>query len=395
VVAEAAVWLLRPELSIKPASVPASRYFSPQELDRARDFASGQRLLGLGSLALQGIVLVAAVVRPPRRAMRLAERATGGAEVAAGALVGAGLVVAVELAPLPLQAIARQRALDVGLATQSWESWAADVAKTLGIGVAFGAAGAAIFLALMRRFPRRWWIGGTAAVLTIEILLVWLGPVVLAPLFNRYSKLPEGRTRSAVLSLARDAHIDVGDVFLVDASRRTTGANAFVTGLGPTKRVVLYDTLVERFPPAEQRLVIAHEFGHVKHRDVPRGMLWVAIVAPAGMYTVMLLTRRWSTKAGAVPGMPASLPAFALALAIVVFGGNVISNQLSRRIEANADAFALELTHEPNEFIAMQRRLALVNLTDPDPPRMLRWVFGTHPSTMERIGAGLAFEREH
>jgi Zn-dependent protease with chaperone function len=393
IVAEAAVWLLRPDVAIEPASVPEARYFTASELERADDFAGGQRLLGLGSIAVQGIVLVVAVARPPRRAVRLAERATGGRALMTGALVGAGLVAAIELAPLPLQAIARQRAVDVGLSTQSWDSWALDVVKSLAVGLTLAAAGAALFLALMRRFPRRWWLSAAAAAVAIEVLFVWLAPVVLAPIFNRYSKLPPGPTRTDVFALARRAGIDVGDVLVVDASRRTRAANAYVTGLGPTKRVVLYDTLIARFTPAQTRLVVAHELGHVKHRDVLRGMLWVALVAPAGMYVVMGLTRRWSPRAGVAPGAPASLPAFALALALVTFGGTVISNQLSRRVEANADAFALELTREPDQFIRMQKRLAVVNLADPSPPRVIRRVFGTHPATIERIGMAAAFER--
>jgi STE24 endopeptidase len=393
-IAEAAVWLLRPDEPIEPVPVSESDYFSAAELDRARDYASGQRLLGLGVLAVQGAVLVLAVARPPRRAVALAERSARGHELVAGALVGAGLVAAVELAPLPLRALARQRSLDAGLATQSWEGWAWDVAKGLGIGMVLAGAAAALFLAMMRRYGRRWWLAGAGAVVAIEVLLVWLGPVVLAPLFNRYSELPPGRTRSDVVALAREADVDVGDVFVVDASRRTRGANAFVTGLGHTKRVVLYDTLIERFTPEQVRLVVAHELGHVHNHDLRRGMLWVAIAAPAGMYLVMRLTTRWSTRAGTAPGSAASLPAFALALAIVSFGGMVISNQLSRSIEARADAFSLELTREPRQFIEMEKRLSVVNLSDPDPPAALRWLFGTHPSPIERIGAGVAFERE-
>ena len=391
--AEGAVWLLRPEQSFEPASVSESQFFSAAELERARDYASGQRVLALGALAVQASVLVLLVARPPRRAIALAERTARGRNLAAGALVGGGLVAVVELAPLPLRAIARQRALDVGLATQSWEGWALDVTKGIGIGVVFAAAGAALFLALMRRFPRRWWLGGAAAVVAIEVLLVWLGPVVLAPLFNRYSELPEGRTRSDVVALAREADVDVGEVFVVDASRRTRGANAFVTGLGHTKRVVLYDTLIERFTPEQVRLVVAHELAHVHNRDLLRGMLWVALAAPGGMYLVMLLTKRWAARAGAASGTPGTLPALALALALVTFAGTVVSNQLSRRVEAEGDAFSLELTGEPRQFIAMERRLAQVNLSDPDPPAALRLLFGTHPSTIERIGAGVAFER--
>jgi STE24 endopeptidase len=392
--AQAAVWLLRPKRAIEPAPVPESRYFTEAELERARVFARGQRLIGLGATALEGTVLVVLVVRPPQRGVGLAERATRGRPLAASALVGAALIVVVEVVQLPLRAIARQRAIDVGLATQPWRGWAADTTKGLAIGAGFAAAGAALFASLVRRFPRLWWLAVAGAVPVIEMLFAWLAPVVLAPIFNRFSELPQGQTREHVLALAEQAGVDVGRVFIVDASRRTSGTNAFVTGLGRTKRVVLYDTLLERFTPAQVQLVVAHELAHVKNRDLWRAMLWVALVAPAGMYAVMGLTGRLAHSANATPGSPGYLPPLALSLALVGLGGVVISNQLSRRIEARADAFALELTGESLQFIAMERQLALTNVADPDPPRALAWLAATHPSTIQRIGAAIAFARD-
>ena len=113
------------------------------------------------------------------------------------------------------------------------------------------AAGAALFSALIRRFPRGWWVAGAGAVVAIEIVFVWLTPVVLDPLFNRYENLPRAAPGRRSCELAQRAGVDVGDVLVVDASRRTTAANAYVNGLGHTKRVVLYDTLIERFDPAQ------------------------------------------------------------------------------------------------------------------------------------------------
>ena len=225
------------------------------------------------------------------------------------------------------------------------------------------------------------------------MLFVWLAPVFLAPLFNRFTELGEGRTRTDLIALARKAGVEVGHVFVVDASKRTRASNAFVTGLGPTKRVVLYDTLLERFTPEQVKLVVAHELAHVKNRDVQRGMLWVALVAPAAMFAVKQLTERLCRRSGAQPGTAASLPALALALAVVSFALRVVSNQLSRRIEARADAFALELTNDPRQFIEMERELSLSNLADPDPPHALAWLFATHPAPIERIGAAVEFER--
>ncbi len=392
-VAEGAVLLLRPAQDLDPVSVPVTSVFRPAQVERARDYAGGQRLLGLGAIAAQGAVLALLVLRPPRRAVGVLERAARGRAAGATALVGGGLMLALTLAALPFAAVAHERAVDFGKSTQSWLEWAGDHLTSTAITVVLAAAGAALFAGLMRRYPRRWWLAGTAAVVCIEVLFVWFAPVALDPVLNDYRDLPQGRTRTDVETLARRAGVDVGSVLVVDASRRTTGANAYVDGLGHTKRVVLYDTLLDRFTADQVRLVVAHELGHVKHRDLQRGMLWVALAAPGAMVVVMLLTRRWSARAGTVPGSAASLPAFALALALVSFAISIVSNQLSRAVEADADAYSLRLTGEPRAFVAMERKLARVNLTDPDPPRLSRFLFATHPSVVQRIGAALDFER--
>ena len=393
-IAEGAVWLLRPDERLHPQPVSASSVFRPAELERARDYAGGQRLLARGAMVALGAVLVLLVVRPPRHLVRRLERTARGRIVLATALVGAGLVLAITVAGLPFAAGAHQRAVDYGKSTQSWGGWVEDQLKSGAIALLLAAAGAALFAGLMRRFPRRWWLPGAGAVILITVLFAWLAPVVLDPVFNRYRDLPPGRTRTDVEELARRAGVDVGDVLVVDASRRTTSANAYVVGIGHTKRVVLYDTLLRGFTPEQVRLVVAHELGHVKHRDVPRGIVWTAIIAPGAMLVVMLLTTRWSRRARTVPGTPASLPAFALALSVVAFTAMVVSNQLSRRVEAGADAYSLELTGEGRQFIGMERRLARVNLADPDPPRLYHDLFATHPSVVERIGAARAYERE-
>jgi STE24 endopeptidase len=186
----------------------------------------------------------------------------------------------------------------------------------------------------------------------------------------------------------------VGEVYEVDASRRTTAANAYVTGLGKTKRVVLYDTLLNNFSRDELRLVVAHELGHVRHRDVPNGLLYLAIVAPFGLLAAAQLTRRLAPHEGERTG-PAALPALALSLVVMATTIGTISNQLSRKVEARADAFALDLTSEPKPFISFEQRIALRNLADPDPPEWQTILLATHPPVLDRIGMGVAYERGH
>ncbi len=309
------------------------------------------------------------------------------------AAVGAGISLTLAVAGLPLGALANQRARDVGLSTQAFGSWLGDQARATGIGVVLAALGGAAALALLRRLGRRFWIGGTVLVIGAAAVFTWLAPVVLAPVFNKFEPLPSGRTRSEVLALGRRAGVKIGQVYRVDASRRSTAINAYVDGLGPTKRVVLYDNTIRELSPAELRSVVAHELGHVKGDDILRGLLFVALIAPLGMLFAQLSATALARHSGDDPRTPAVLPALALSVAVAAFALGVAGNQLSRAVEARADTSALELTHDPKAFTGLQQRLAVSNVADPAPPAALQFLFGTHPTTMERIGAAVAYER--
>ena len=391
VAAGAATVALRPRNGlIDPAPADEQAYFSPGELHRIMEFTGPQRALGLAGLAISGATLAIVALRPPRPVRRALERA-GARPVLGAAGAAAGLSVLLVMAGLPVAAVAHSRAKDFGLSTQDWPAWLGDLGKSVAIEAALAAGAGAIGVALMRRFPRRWWMPGAAAVIALSVVFLWLAPVVLDPVFNRFDPLPEGRLRSEVLDLARRSGVDVGEVYRVDASRRTTGANAYVNGIGSTKRVVLYDNLIDGYSDAEVRSVVAHELAHVKHRDVPRGLLWVAIVAPAGVLVIQRLTERIGPRG---PAGPATLPALALSIALVSFVLGIPGNYLSRRVEASADAYALRLTQDPRGFIDLERHLTRTNVSDPSPPGWRTALFGTHPPTMDRIGFALTYERE-
>jgi STE24 endopeptidase len=376
---------------IEPAPASAQAYFSPSELDRSRGYSGPQRTLGLAGLALTGGALALIAIRPPRRVRRALERA-GARPLLGAAGAGAALSIALVVVALPLAAVRHSRAEEYGLSTQDWGPWAADVAKAAGIEALLAAGGAVLLVGLMRRFPRHWWLPASGAVVAVSAAFVWLSPIVIEPLFNRFTPLPKGELRSEVLDLAERSGVEVGEVYRIDASRRTTGANAYVGGLGHTKRVVLYDNLIEDFSPAEVRSVVAHELAHVKYDDVPKGLLWIAIVAPAGMLLIQRLTERLAPDAER-PG-PSALPAAALSLGLVSFALGIAGNAVSRGVEARADAYALRLTDDPAGFIALERRLVTQNLGDPDPPGLLVALLATHPPAMERIGFALTYARE-
>src|ERR1700728_562477 len=339
--ARVAVLALRPRDGlIRSDPVAVDAYFATDDIARARRYGRPQLALQSGASLIQAGVLAAFAARAAqlpgasaartaypaprrrrvtvdlRRGFRARPPQRGAGPLVEAAAVGVGLSLAVGLAPLPLRALARRRALAVGLARQSWGMWARDLLKEGALGLALNAAAAPLAVALMRRFPRGWWLPAGGVAVAGAGALTFLAPVVLDPLFNSFTPLADGPTRSDVLELADSAGVSVGEVYEVDASRRTSAANAYVSGWGATKRVVLFDTLLGELTREETRLVVAHELAHVRHRDVPRGLAHLALSAPAGMYAVAQLTRRLD-RSGAPQASAATLPALVLALGAV------------------------------------------------------------------------------
>jgi len=395
VVAEVAVWVLTPaDRGPQPTAVAERDYFSAAELDRAHDYRGPQRWLLIAGVLVEGAVLVAIAFGHPaagrRRLERLAARPLLGAAAAGGAVA-----IATTVANLPLALISHERAVDVGLSTQSLGPWLWDLARSAGITALLTAGGALLLIALVRRFPRGWWLGGAVVATGLAIVFTWIAPVVLAPIFNKFEPLPGGsRARADVLELGREAGVEIGEVYRIDASRRVTSLNAFVDGIGSSKRVVLYDNLLREAERPELRSVVAHELGHVANDDIRRGLTYVAIVAPFGLLFVRELALAIARRQGVDPASPAAVPIYLLALTLAIFVLNIPGNQLSREVEASADGFALELTDDPRALTKLQLELARANISDPDPPGWFQGIFGTHPTTVQRIGAARAFEEE-
>jgi Zn-dependent protease with chaperone function len=393
-VAEVGVRLLSPrERPLRPVGLDLERYFSHEEMDRGARFARPQLVLALARSSLELGVLAGVVIRlqrrPSRRRRRRARSGVLDRPLAGGALAGTGLALGITLLSLPVSALARRRAIAVGLITQSWSGWAVDLVKQAAIESVLAAGAGAATTALTRRYPRGWWLPAAGGSVALGTLLGALAPVVLDPLFNDFEPLPEGELRSDVLTLAREADVEVGEVYVVDASRRTTGANAYVTGLGPTKRVVLFDTLIDRYSRDEVRVVVAHELAHVRHRDVLRGVAYAGLVAPAAALAVQRLSWALSPHRGT----PAALPGLALAAALVAAPTALVGNRLSRALERRADEYSLELSRSPDAFVSFERAIALQNVADLKPPRWVSSLLATHPPTLERIGMAIAYSR--
>ncbi|MDN5746500.1 MAG: M48 family metalloprotease, partial [Nocardioidaceae bacterium] len=269
-----------------PDPVAASSVFSPDQIERAEHFARWGRVWSWSSLALS--LAVACWLGFSRRGRAIAERVPGWWWVRV-VLVVAALTVIGRVLTLPF-AIALQRLrLDEGLATASWSAWTRDLVNGELITIATTSLALVALLASARAWPRLWpAIAGVGAA-GLVVVGSFVYPLVIEPVFNDFTSLPDGQLRSDVLALAKAEGVTVDDVLVADASRRTTTLNAYVSGIGATRRVVLYDNLVNDSPRDQTLSVIAHELGHAKDGDVVTGTALGAAGAMVGVGVLALL----------------------------------------------------------------------------------------------------------
>lgn len=377
-------WSWLPNGDLRP--VPAHQVFTTVEVRRMETYSGMQRHLGWASLAVS---VVLAVVLGLTRAGSALVRRLPSRWWLRSMLAVLLLLVAGALASLPFALRARGNAVRYGLTHQSLSGWVRDQAVSLLVSWVLTGVLVLVVIGLARRSPRRWPAYAALAGALLTVVASWLYPVVIEPLFNTFTPLAKGALRSDLLHLAEREHVPVSDVLVADASRRTTTLNAYVSGFGSTRRIVLYDTLLHGVPREETRLVVAHELGHARHHDVAVGTALGAVgaAAGAGLLGLVLSSSALRRRAGVESaGQPEVVP---LLLALVAVGSLLASplqNTISRAVEARADRASLSATGDVHGFVAMQRRLALRSLSDPTPPPVSQFWFGSHPTSLQRIG---------
>ena len=268
-----------------------------------------------------------------------------------------------------------------GTSVQGVGDWLRDVAVSWLVGTSLQAVALVLLVAAIRSLPRVWPVVAGIGAATFVVVGSLAYPVLVEPLFSDFTPLPAGQLRTDLFSMADEQGIELGDVLVSDASARTTTLNAYVSGLGATKRVVLYDTLVEGASHDEVMVVVAHELAHAANHDVWIGTTLGALGAGAGMglLGVWLGSRRHRGDAALVPVL---LLAFAAATLLT----DPVNSGVSRALESRADADSLAATQAPDAFVAMHLELALRSLAAPPPPRLSQWWWGSHPTVLERIG---------
>jgi STE24 endopeptidase len=381
----------RPDQLAALGSLPADK------VARARQFHAALRPGSYGAMAIGLVVALVLGLTPlGARIVTQAGRPFGGNWVAQALLGGLAVVLVAEVITLPFAAWRHVIVVRYGISTQSWGAWTVDLLKSWAVGAVIGGVALLGFYTITHFAPRWWWAFGAVGAAGLVVLLSFVLPVLVEPVFNKFTPMAAGPLRTELIALADRDGVPVRDVLVADASRRTRAVNAYVSGLGPTRRIVVYDTMLTEATPDEVVSVVAHELGHARDNDVLIGTVLGALGAALAVIALFLLGS-WSglLRLANVDSI-GSPQAIGLMLAVVTVAGLVAAPAqayVSRRIEARADAHALTLTGDPATFEAMQRRLGTVNLSDPDPPAWEYLLSASHPSTVERMAAARAYAR--
>ncbi len=368
-----AAWLWQAQLPPDPPPVKASEVFTAAQISQARDYREPGYLLALAGLLVPLLLAAGLALRLPGPLARMRR----------GWLVAAVIAALLGLAVVPLDWIAHVRARDAGLDLRGTAQWAADEAVCVGLqAVTVGAAYAAGLL-LLRRLGK---LGAALAVAPLVAAFVCLQPLVVDPLLfsTRPIADPWLQAEVARLEQALDAH--PASVTVTDAGSRTTAENAQVDGLGPTVRVTVDDTII-RAPRPQLSALLAHELTHVARLHTLKGTLWFVVLGVPLLLGIATLVERRR-------GSLASPPAVAAVLALCLLAFTVtlpLQNAISRRYEAEADWGGIRATGDGRGAEQLERRLAIANLSNPDPPRWVVWLLFDHPPVMERIAVARAY----
>ncbi len=274
------------------------------------------------------------------------------------------------------------------LSTQSLKDWLTDMVKNIVLGAALGLFLIEVVFLVIRTSGDAWWLWLTGAMLLFTVLLTNLSPILIMPIFNKFTPLGEEHAdlEARLIQLAEDAGTRVKGVFKMDMSRRSKQANAFLTGIGNTRRIVLGDTMIEEFTNDEIETVLAHELGHHVHNDIPWMIGFGTILTALGFYLVSLATN-WTVNTFGLTGVadPASLPGLMILISLYELITMPIENAFSRWREEMADDYALKSTGKSKAFSSAFTRLANQNLGEVDPEPWVVFLFYNHPPLRARI----------
>lgn len=302
------------------------------------------------------------------------------------AVLFVAIVVGWEVVSLPNDWLAYQLSRGYGLSTHQPRGWLLDKLKALGLLIILGGGMVQLTYLLIRWQPVWWWLIDAGILLLVMVLLANLAPVLIAPLFFRFTPLDDPELTERLLGLVRRAGTRVRGVFTMHLSEKTTAANAALMGWGNTRRIVVGDTLTQNFTHDETEAVLAHELGHHAHHDIWRAIVLQSITTIAGLWLTAVCFV--GLQAPGLVGQLAdaqNMPVIGLLLGGWTAAFTPFTNWASRRAERRADEYALTMATRPRAFVGSMIRLANQNLAEVDPPRWVEVLLYDHPAIKRRI----------
>jgi STE24 endopeptidase len=296
--------------------------------------------------------------------------------------------VALSLPGLPLDWYDQFRLEErFGFNTTTQKLWWVDRLKGLLLSLGLGYPLLVLVLKLVEWMGPWWWLWAWGALLGFQLLMVVLAPVLILPLFNKFTPLPVGSLRERLLKLADRTRFRARSIQVMDGSKRSRHSNAFFTGFGGFRKIVLFDTLIQQLAELELEAVLAHEIGHFKRKHIPKTLLASAAGSLAGFWLISLLAKQdWFYRSfGFEPGsIVPTLLLFGLLSGVVTFWFSPVAHWWSRRYEYQADAFAAGVMNEPRSLIGALRKLNEKNLSNLTPHPLYSGFYYSHPTLLER-----------
>lgn len=382
--------LLFATLEHRPLEVEALRYFPAEMLERGRRFTREARLgVTLRSLVSLGLLLFLCFHSWGARLLQRLEALGRGRLRRELVIVTLALSLLVALVELPFDLYLEfwhERAY--GLSQQGIGSWFGEHLVNLLVQILISLLLYLPLYWLIRRAPRGWWLPATGVTAAFSLLLAAAYPVLILPLSGEVTPVKDPQVAAMIQRLADRAGVEVTAVRELKVSGKSTRLNAMVTGLGPTKQVVLYNTLIEQMTPAEVEVVLAHELAHAVHGDIRTTWLVGTLLGAVSLALAAWLLREMHQVAPLA--LPAPHAGRGLALLLLFFSlfdlaTGPVMNLLSRRMEVRADHYALALTQNPRALVSSFQKLAMANPGDVAPPALVEFLNHSHPSILNRI----------
>ncbi|RJO62430.1 MAG: M48 family peptidase [Dehalococcoidia bacterium] len=358
---------------------------------QARRYARTKRYLSLVDYLLGGFLLVALLASglSSRLIDFLALSSVAGALIYFLVLTAAYALITAPLDYYSGLVLPRR----YGLSRQTLVNWLGDHLKTAGLGLFLGSGLVSMAYWLLSFTPEWWWLWGWVAVMLISLVLSVLAPVIILPMFFKTKPLADGEIKARLEKLAQAARVKVRGIYTVEFSAKNTTANAALMGAGATRRILLSDTLLDKYTPPEITVIMAHEMGHQRHRDMLRLFIFQGLVMLASFFGAALVFKALTESLGFKDVSDAA----ALPLLILVFGlmGLVMTPLtafFTRRVESQADFFAITLTGDSDSFISAMAKLTDQNLAEGTPPRWVEVLLDDHPSYRQRVAMAQRFK---